>query len=212
MDRDKWLADRHKGIGGSEAASVVDMNPWKSRKELLKEKIEMTLTDIKDNDRMKYGRDMEGVLVDAYDVKTLKKRLVTHNTTYGVYTNDRHPFIRYTPDATYMIDKDATVKDARFGFLECKTTTISKHNPLSKWVNSIPDHYMIQVLHGFLANLKWNEASTIAEITRNDESGIYSEIRVGHYVREDVAKPLADLLQAEIEFWMEVEDGRKKNN
>jgi putative phage-type endonuclease len=205
-NREAWLEGRSDGIGGSEAACIVGMNPWKTRTDLFLEKtrLEPNTESKPDNSSMKFGRTMEPVLTDLF-AKLTSNLSVEHNE-YNVHVNSKYPFIRYTPDALY------TDKDGHTGVLEIKTTTISQNNPISRWVGQIPDHYLIQILHGFLANPEWRTASWLAYLIRRDESGVFGEIRQGHYVREDVAKPLADLLEAEKEFWQEVENARKEKN
>ena len=37
-DRDAWLKMRTQGIGGSDAGTIVGLNPWKSKYELWLEK------------------------------------------------------------------------------------------------------------------------------------------------------------------------------
>ena len=38
MNREEWLKERKKGIGGSDAATVLGKNPWKTNVELWEEK------------------------------------------------------------------------------------------------------------------------------------------------------------------------------
>jgi len=53
----EWLKWRRKGIGASDAASIMGENPWKSEKYLMREKIEGTVT--RPNDRMLRGQMLE---------------------------------------------------------------------------------------------------------------------------------------------------------
>ena len=54
----KWLEWRRGGIGSSDAATLMDASPWKTRYDLYKEKVFGEVTQ-EDNDAMKHGRDKE---------------------------------------------------------------------------------------------------------------------------------------------------------
>ncbi len=55
--REEWLKDRNKGIGGSDAGSVLGLNPWKSAYTLWCEKTGK-ITNNEDNEAMRQGRDL----------------------------------------------------------------------------------------------------------------------------------------------------------
>jgi len=56
MDHSEWLKWRKKGIGGSDAAAIAGLNPWKSPIAVYLDKIGET-EPIEDNERMRIGRD-----------------------------------------------------------------------------------------------------------------------------------------------------------
>lgn len=66
---EEWLDNRLKGIGGSDAGSVLGMNKYKSAYALWCEKTGRIHKNI-DNERMRFGRDAE-----AYGPNVGKKKL-----------------------------------------------------------------------------------------------------------------------------------------
>lgn len=60
-----WLAARRKGIGGSDASTVADLNPYSSRYALWLDKTGREVDD-RDNDAMEWGRRLEPVVADWF--------------------------------------------------------------------------------------------------------------------------------------------------
>ena len=55
-DEEEWLNGRMNGIGGSDAAAIVGMNPYKTNIELFEEKTGRSIPeDISDN-KIKFGK------------------------------------------------------------------------------------------------------------------------------------------------------------
>jgi putative phage-type endonuclease len=205
--KEDWLEARNDGIGGSEASCVLGINPWRSRDQLLKEKISLKVHRMPDTEAMSFGRRLESPLIDVYgalcndQAVDIHKQVVDKNQ---VFISDEYSFMRYTPDAVF------TTPEGYPGMLEVKTTTIGARNPLSAWSGGIPDHYMAQIFHGLAVNPEWVKASFIAFLNRQDEAGRYGEVRVGYFNRVDVEESIAILVEAEKKFWEEVENGRNK--
>jgi putative phage-type endonuclease len=199
--REEWLEARSEGIGGSDASCIVELNPYKSREQLLKEKVTLKRKKVRDNDAMDFGRRMEKPMVSVFEA-LIRAKSITPNDL-SVYVHPKHEVLRYTPDATYVTEEN------KIGVLEVKTTTITPHNPITDWQGTVPRHYLTQVFHGLLVNPEWQEASIICFINRMDDFGAFSEVRLGHFPREEVEEHLKHLLEEELEFWKEVEDGRK---
>ena len=58
MSREEWLEWRRGGIGGSDAATIVGLNPYRSRLELYADKLGM-MPEKEDSEAMRIGRDLE---------------------------------------------------------------------------------------------------------------------------------------------------------
>ena len=56
MPRDKWLELRRQGIGGSDAAAIMGLNPWKTPMDIWLEKTGEFLDDEEpENEKMYWG-------------------------------------------------------------------------------------------------------------------------------------------------------------
>ena len=178
MSKEQWLEARKSGIGGSDAASVLGLNPYKSSVSVYIEKVDyihgvsMSEKNIngckKDNSneevnyRMELGNKLEDFVANEFSLKTgLKVRNVN-----GILKNDKYPF------AIANIDRAVVGEKA---FLECKVT-----NSYSKkvWQMGVPIHYQIQVnhymavsgaTHCYVAALIGNEELIIHRIDRDEE-------------------------------------------
>jgi putative phage-type endonuclease len=64
--RDIWLQQRRSGIGGSDAASVLGQNRYRSSLAVAVDKKGLALLDDEENDAMKFGRRMEAPILDWF--------------------------------------------------------------------------------------------------------------------------------------------------
>lgn len=72
ISREEWLEYRRAGIGGSDAAVIVGLNPWRSLSELYADKLGL-LPDKEDNEQMRIGRDLEEYVARRFCEATGKK-------------------------------------------------------------------------------------------------------------------------------------------
>lgn len=177
INRDEWLAYRRKGIGGSDAAAVVGLNPYKSLYELWADK-QGLLPDKEDTEAMRVGRDLEAYVASRFCEATGKK---VERLPY-MYAHEKHPFI------TANIDRKVAGENAA---LECKTTSVFNKSDFEN--GQIPANYLCQCYHYmnvmgydkmYLAVLILSKEFYWYEIERNEEQQ-------------------AALLKAEIDFWQE---------
>lgn len=132
MSRQEWLAERTKGIGGSDAATVLGLNKWKTPFELYLEKTGQSFVDESQAEAAYFGNILEDVVANEFEVRTGKK-VRKNNFMLQHY---KHDFIRAN------IDRKVVGEDA---LLECKTASAY----LAKdWEgDEIPDSYLVQVQH-----------------------------------------------------------------
>lgn len=69
MDKPEWLQYRKSGIGGSESASVLGVNPYQTRRELALSKLGI-IGEQPDNPAMERGRTMEPIISDLFTQRT----------------------------------------------------------------------------------------------------------------------------------------------
>lgn len=179
-DHDEWLELRKKSIGGSDAATILGLNPFSSPYALWLEK-KGESTEKPETEAMRQGTDLEGYVADRFCEVTGKKVRKRSRTV----KNADYPFAHANLDR-YVVGEDAG--------LECKTTSSLN---LKKFENGeFPANYYIQCMHylaitGFskfyLAVLIFGRDFKVYEIERDEEL-------------------IADLMQAEENFWYYVEN------
>ena len=131
MSHEEWLNLRKMGIGGSDAAAICGLNPYRSAVHVYNDKTSEEINDV-DNESMRQGRDLEEYVARRFMEETgLKVR-----KSNMMYRNKENPFM--------IADIDRLVVGENAG-LECKTA--SAYNA-DKWKDgAIPEHYLIQCYH-----------------------------------------------------------------
>lgn len=188
MSQDEWLEWRTTGIGGSDAATCLNVNPYKTKRELFYEKT--GVNPIADNEPTNwiacaYGHALEGLVADVFSTKTGLE-------VFEVKKMYQHPLF---PFMQANVDRFIKLPDGTVGILECKTCT---YEAKDKWANhSIPENYEIQVRQ-YMAVMNISVAY-IACLWDNNETGFaYTKI-----TRDlDFEK---NLINKEMKFWHCVE-------
>lgn len=175
MPREEWLKYRSMGIGGSDAAAIVGLNPYTTPYSLWADKTGR-LPEQEENEAMRQGRDLEAYVAERFTEATGKK--VRRRNV--MFQHDDYNFI------TANIDRE--VVGERAG-LECKTTSVMN---LRKFKNGeFPDQYYVQCVHylavtgyqkWYLAVLVLNQGFYVYEIVRDEDE-------------------MAALVAAEKDFW-----------
>jgi len=131
MSVEEWRQLRKKSIGGSDAATILGLNKWKSPYELVLEK-RGVIADIPDNDAMRTGRDLEDYVAKRFEEATGKKVRKSN-------------FMHYKEEAPYLsanVDREIVGENAA---LECKTTSAFNKNDFEN--GEIPLYYYCQCVH-----------------------------------------------------------------
>lgn len=198
--REEWLKARTQGIGGSDAGCIVGANPWKSARQLWKEKTGADKPDdISDKPAVRFGKEAEQYLRALFLLTYPQYTCEYHE--FRMYANDRLPFIFAT------LDGELTDDDGRRGILEIKTTTIQQAKQWFEWDDCIPQHYYIQILHQLIA-CEWAEyVELFAHIRYQKGEEIRAALRKFHIERQDVEQDLQILEEREIVFYKQWQDG-----
>ncbi len=198
--REEWLKARTQGIGGSDAGRIVGANPWKSARQLWREKTGATEPDdISDKPAVKFGKEAEQHL-RALFLLTYPQYICEYHE-FRMYANDRLPFIFAT------LDGELTDSDGRRGILEIKTTTIQQAKQWFEWDDCIPQHYYIQILHQMLA-CDWAEyVELFAHIRYSKGEEIRAALRKYRIERSEVLPDLERLEEQEIAFYKQWQTG-----
>ena len=197
---EEWLKERTQGIGGSDAGCIVGANPWKSARQLWREKTgAVDPADISGKPAVQFGKEAEQHLRALFLLTYPQYSCEYHE--FRMYANDRLPFIFAT------LDGELTDSDGRRGILEIKTTTIQQAKQWFEWEGCIPQHYYIQVLHQFLA-CEWAVyAELFAHMRYQKGDETRATLRKYHIERSEIVPDLKLLEQREIQFYKHWQDG-----
>jgi len=192
LHRDQWLDVRRSGIGSSDAAAAVGLNPYKSQLELWMEKTGRgaALPQVDPNDEsspMYWGTLLEPIVAAHYTKRT-GNRVRRVNAVLQHPTN---PWMLANLDREVMGSADVAI-------LECKTAGI---NGARLWKEGVPDYVHLQVMHQLAVTGK--QAADVAVLIcgqdlqiiriQRDEEQIQQLIRLERafweYVEKDIQPP-----------------------
>lgn len=133
-------------IGGSEFATVLDINPYKKRIELVLEKAGVIADTFEGNEATRRGQVLENDIIAKFEDET------------GLKISDEQKECRYTPISIKMLPLichlDGVTSDG--AVFEAKTTDINSKT----WKNGIPEYYKAQL--DFNCRLAYLEKAYIA--------------------------------------------------
>ncbi|KAA6194838.1 alkaline phosphatase [Pseudomonas sp. FSL R10-0056] len=184
LPREDWLAVRKQGIGSSDAAAAVGLNPYKSQLELWLEKTgrDTSLPKIDPNDEES----------PAYWGNILEPIVATHYTKRSGHRVRRINAVLQHPDPKLPwmlanIDREVIGADD-VQILECKTAGI---NGARLWKEGVPEYVQLQVMHQLAVTGK--QAADVAVLL----GGQHLEI---HRIERD-EQMITRLIDLERLFW-----------
>lgn len=175
MSHDAWLEERRKSIGGSDAPSIIGLNPWQSPYTVWADKLGK-LPPKEDNEAMRLGRDLEDYVAKRFTEATGKK---VRRENF-IITNPQYPF------AHANVDRMVVGEDAGF---EAKTTSVLN---LKKFKGGeYPANYYVQCVHYMMVTgcAKWYLGVLVLG------EGFYS------YEIERDEDEITALAESEAQFW-----------
>lgn len=198
--RGEWLRNR-KGIGGSDAASIVNMNPYKDNQTLWREKAGLQEPeDISGKPYVKYGHDAEPLLRNLFALNYPQYTVDYFND--NLIRNDKYPW------AHASLDGELTDQDGNKGILEVKTATINSPLQADKWKDKIPDNYYIQCLH-YLMVTGYEFVRLTALLRYEAGERLLCEIRDYDFERNEVLEDIEYLKREEKRFWDSLQKGKQ---
>ena len=184
LHREDWLAVRKQGIGSSDAAAAVGLNPYKSQLELWLEKTgrDTTLPKADPHDEespMYWGNVLEPIVAWHYSKRTKNK--VRRINAVLQHPNPELPWMLANIDREVIGASDVQI-------LECKTAGI---NGTRLWKEGVPEYVQLQVMHQLAVTGK--QAADVAVLL----GGQHLEI---HRIERDESL-IARLVDFERLFW-----------
>lgn len=184
LSREDWLGYRRLGIGGSDAAAIMGVSPFCTKRDLYYDKC--GITPAMDEEESNWvakevGHRLEDLVAEIFSKKTGFR-------VFPVRKMFRHPLYPFMlADVDFFID----FGEGTYGILECKTTN---YNCQDKWANnSTPVNYEYQGRH-YMAVMNINKVY-FACLYGNNEDEFF--IR---YMERDLELE-EDLIAEEEYFW-----------
>lgn len=135
-NRAEWLEARTQGIGASEVATVVGLNPWETPYQLWRRKMGIDAPQ-DENFAMKAGHYLEDAVARFFADES-GREVIRNSANDFMFVRTDKPFIRVSPDRTFWLP-GMPKNDDNKGILECKTTQ-KKIDP-----DDLPKHWFCQV-------------------------------------------------------------------
>lgn len=199
--REEWLAMRQsQGIGGSDAGTVLGLNPWCSNVQLYRYKTgQEQPPDISDKPAVIFGKVAEEHIRELFRLDYPLIDIEYHE--FWMYCNDDYPWQFAT------LDGELTDEIGLRGILEIKTTTIQNKSQWDEWENGIPQRYYAQVLHQLSATC-WDFAILRGYIRYYKNGEFRAAVRDYRIERKDVLEDIAYLREQEMRFMDCVNSGK----
>ena len=196
----EWLQERQKGIGASDAGTIIGVNPCKTNVQLWEEKTgQREPEDISDKPYVQYGKIAEAYIRGLFQLDHPELD-VMYESPYKIIRSEHYPWIFCTPDG------ELRDKAGRLGGLEIKTTEIMHSSKWAEWDGRIPAQYYCQVIHQMLAT-GWEFVWLRAQIKFTSRDGEKRAETRDYYIdRKEVQGDLKYLLEAEKAFWEHVQN------
>lgn len=185
-DRAEWLATRRQGIGASESATILGLNPYQSPAELYLRKLG-EMPESEESWPMRFGTHLEDLLAREYEAR----HGVTLETQVFVKHPD-HPWMFATLDG---LTADGVV-------VEIKTANWRARDWGEPDTDEVPRHYLIQAQHQL-------------EVSGRDVAHVWVSISGAEPVRYVILRnrPLGRaIVEACREFWQHVCDRKPPRN
>ena len=187
LARPDWLTLRRRGLGGSDAAAVLSISPFRTARDLYYDKLGIVTADDQANwVALEVGNLLEPLVARIFEAKTGLK-------VYQRKCMFQHPLYPWMlADLDYLVD----LPDGTTAIVEIKTTN---YNAKDKWWYNgeeiVPVYYETQGRH-YILLCKKNRPGIICLYGNNEDEAIV------RHIDRDMAYE-AELIALEHDFWHE---------
>lgn len=182
LDRETWLAERRKGIGGSDVGPIMGLSPHRTAVEIFQDKRGL-LPEEPETDEMRWGKTLEPVIRQAY----------TDRTGLAVLLPDSPTPLKHPQNPFMLANLDGFTETGRI--FEAKTSFSAQRWGM-EGTDDVPAEYLFQVQH-YMAVTGYPVAD-IAVLIGGNTFRIYT-------VEADL-EIHAMLVEVESEFWRRVQE------
>lgn len=190
-NRIEWLEHRKSGIGSSEVASILGLNPYQTPYQLWRTKrgLDAPKTETMP---MKLGHLLEEAVSNLWAGET-GREVIKSSAGDWLYMNKEKNFMRVSPDRTFWLS-DQPKNNQNKGILECKTT----QKPIDP--DNLPKHWFCQLQ--YLLGVSELEQGSLAWLCSGREFGYKDMTLVPDFfgwISEEVERFWTDYLIGEKE-------------
>lgn len=155
-DHAAWLENRKAGIGSSEVASIVGLNPYESKYQLWLRKTGQTPAK-EETFFMKAGHYLEDAVARFFEDES-GYTIIKRSASEDIYVHPDYEWARVSPDRAFWLSD--THNDDK-GILECKTTQreIDPDNIPPYWFTQV--QYQLGVMGRKKAAIAWLSAGRV---------------------------------------------------
>lgn len=185
LSRDEWLEWRRKGLGGSDAAAVLGISPFRTARDLYFDKLGVVTADDQENwVALEMGNLLEPLVARIFAKKTGLKI----SQRKCMFQHPEHPWM--LADLDYLVE----LPDGSIAILEIKTTN---YNAKDKWWYNgeeiVPVYYEAQGRH-YMAVMNIDRVYFCCLYGNNEE-----EVIIRHIDRDQSYEE--ELIALEDSFW-----------
>ncbi len=187
LARPDWLALRRQGLGGSDAAAVLGISPFRTARDLYYDKLGVVTADDQANwVALEVGNLLEPLVARIFEEKTGLKVYQRK----CMFQHPRHPFM--LADLDYLVD----LPDGTTAIVEIKTTN---YNAKDKWWYNgeeiVPVYYETQGRH-YMAVMNLDRVYYCCLYGNNEDEAII------RHIDRDMPYEM-ELIALEYDFWHE---------
>ncbi len=198
--KEAWLKGRSKLLGGSDAAAILGLNPYKTNVQLWEEKTGRRQSeDISDKPYVKYGTEAEEPLRELFKLDFPEYKVLYEEG--NMWLNDAIPWGHASLDG-WLLDQGG-----RRGIWECKTTEIMRAGQTELWKGRIPDNYYIQLLH-YLLITGFDFAVLKGQLKFDIDGEMWLQTKHYKIERSEVQEDIEFLKEKEFEFWQHIKQDK----
>ena len=188
LTREEWLDYRRKGIGGSDAAAILGISPFRTARDIYYDKLNIApVIESEENwVALKIGHLLEDLVGEVFVAKTGLQ-------IFKIKKMFQHPLYSYM---LADIDFFVILPNGKIAILEIKTTNYhAKDNWWRDGKEIVPEYYEAQGRH-YMAVMNVDEVYFCCLYGNNED-----EVMIRHILRDDAYEK--ELINAEGVFWKE---------
>ena len=190
-DRNEWLEYRKSGIGSSEVATILGLNPWETPYQLWRRKVGLDEPKI-ETFAMKAGHYLEDAVAQFWHDDTGREIIKSSAGDWLIRNNER-TYLQVSPDRTYWLAGEKRNASNK-GVLECKTTQMQISS------DDLPKHWFCQVQYQL----------GVAELKEGSLAWLCSGREFGYKDLSFVPDFYAWIVEEVEKFWLDNIQGKKE--